>query len=71
MMKMKYCKYTIILATTVNQSCECFYLISPLTIIAKLLMDKAGTRGSGRGVELIPDPTSETTRVDPLNPGWY
>ena len=39
MMKMKYCKYTIILATAVNQSCECFYLISPLTIIAKLLMD--------------------------------
>jgi len=39
MMKMKYCKYTIILATVVNQSCECFYLISPLTIIAKVLMD--------------------------------
>jgi len=39
MMKMKYCKYTIILATAVNQSCECFYLISTLTIIAKLLMD--------------------------------
>ena len=32
---------------------------------------KAVTQGLGQGVEFILDPTSETTQVDPLNPGWY